>query len=120
MNNRSKWLVFGVVAAMVVLLGLLVLVIAFPALTWGGAHHRGPGMGPGGLGEECPWCRGTGYATPGGFLTWAAILLLVLCVPLGAIAVLVAGVVWLTRTKREPEQGGPAGESRSDGGGKNG
>lgn len=96
--SRVNWMQVGVFAAVVlVILGiLLVLVIGF-----GGSGMMGPGMMWRGWSEgACPFWGGGGRF-PGGWLGgmfgWL-LMLVAWFLPLGLLALLAVGVVWVVRT----------------------
>lgn len=95
--RRVSWtqvLVFGLVALLVFVLGIGVLFLAGGR----GMGAMGPGMmGPwGGRGGWCPWCGGMGRF--GGGLLGPIVGLTFACLlPLGLLALLVVGGIWLAR-----------------------
>lgn len=91
--NWTQVLVFGLVVLVVFALGIGVLVLLF-----GGWGTMGSGMmGPGGMrGGWCPWCGGTGRGV-GGVLAAVIGLSLGCLLPLALLALLILGIVWLTR-----------------------
>jgi hypothetical protein len=106
--NRMNWtqvLVFGLVVLVVFLVGVSLLPMLF-----GGYQGMGPGMmGRGGMpalspvegmGGWCPWCRGTGRFGGGGLMGGFFGLLFMflgLLIPVGLLALLIVGGVWLVR-----------------------
>ena len=100
--NWRHALGFGVVVLIVLVLGLGILYLVFGG-PW--AAQGGPMMGPGRMrGGWCPWC-GVRGASGGGILAailgFAAVCLL----PLGLLALLIMGGIWLGRSAGA---GGPA------------
>jgi hypothetical protein len=99
--NRINWtqvLVFGLVVLVVFLVGVSLL----PMLFGGGYSGMGPGMmGRGGMmGGWCPWCGGTGRFGGGGLLGGlfgVLFMFLGLLIPVGLLALLIVGGVWLVR-----------------------
>jgi hypothetical protein len=107
--NRINWtqvLVFGLVVLVVFLVGVSLL----PVLFGGGYSGMGPGMmGRGGMpalspvegmGGWCPWCGGTGRFGGGGLMGGFFGLLFMflgLLIPVGLLALLIVGGVWLVR-----------------------
>jgi hypothetical protein len=97
-NDRNKWLVFGLVGVGIVVVGCMLLALLVPLLG-GGAHDR-TRMGGEWQSENCPWC---GDGRWGGGLGLVEILIigfLILVVPLGLLALLALGIVWLVRSNR--------------------
>jgi hypothetical protein len=99
--NRINWaqvLVFGLVALVILLIGISLL----PMLLGGGYQGMGPGtMGRDGMmGGWCPWCGGTGRFGGGGLmggLFGLLFMLLGLLTVVGLLALLIVGGVWLVR-----------------------
>jgi len=91
--NWSQVLVFGLIVFGVFVLGLGLLVL----LSGGWGTMGGGMMGPRGRrGGWCPWCGGTGRL--GGGLLGAVLGLTFTCLlPVGLLALLVVGGVWLLR-----------------------
>ena len=102
MRQGGRWLVFAVTVVGVVTVGLVVLVLLVPGLGWGGMRPYGYGMGGRGTGGYCPWCGGTGFQSPWGTLASMFALLFLLVIPIGFLALLVAGIVWLARSAGRP------------------
>jgi len=92
-NRRNAWLIFGLIVIGVVLVGLLVWSF-LPNFGWWGGMSRGGMMGRG-----CPWCGGSGFTTPVGFLASGLICL----IPLGLLALIVVGIVWLVRSSGQQQ-----------------
>jgi len=110
--NKVNWAqvaVFGVVALLVLLLGL-----SFLSFGWGGGGMMGPGMmgGWGGMPGLSPvegmggWPGSVGGSW-GGALGWF-FALIGLLIPLGLLALLILGGVWLFRQVGGTQ--GPAGQ----------
>jgi hypothetical protein len=91
--NWTQVLVFGLVVLVVFALGIAALFLVF-----GGGRGM---MGPGGMrGGWCPWCGTTGPVGIG----WLVIILgltLACLLPLGLLALLVVGAIWLSRNRGE-------------------
>ncbi|MFQ6013998.1 MAG: zinc ribbon domain-containing protein [Anaerolineae bacterium] len=96
--NRTQVAVFAVVVLLVFGLGIALL----PGLFGGGYGGWGPGgmMGPGMMGGRGPGMMGYGYG--GGALGWL-FSLLGLIFPLGFLALLVLGGIWLFRQVNQPQ-----------------
>ncbi len=103
--NRINWTqvaVFAVVVVLVFAIGMVVL-----NSLWGGGYGSYDMMGPGmmgGYGGYGPSGMMGGYG--GGLFGW----LLMLLFPLGFLALLVVGVVWLVRAVSIPQPGTPVGK----------
>ena len=108
--SRINWiqvLVFGLVALVVFFIGVSLLPMLFGGGYWGmgpGMMGRGgtPALSPvEGMGGWCPWCGGTGQFGGGGLLGGLfglLFMLLGLLIPIGLLALLVVGIVWLVRS----------------------
>jgi len=94
MQRGSMWLVFALIVIGVVALGLVVLSL-LPGLRWGGMRSYGMG---GMMAGFCPWCGGTGFLSPWGLLAGLTMLLFMIAIPLGFVALLAIGVMWLVRS----------------------
>ena len=88
--DRRTWLIFGLTAAIVVIVGLLALSLFLVGGRWGGMM-----MGP-----DCPWCGGRGMLGPLGWLGSA----LACAVPLLLLILAAVGVVWFAASQRPRRQ----------------
>lgn len=102
--NKINWtqiLVFGLVVLLVVLVGLSLLPMLFGGY-WGMMGRGMPALSSvEGMGGWCPWWGGMGRFGGGGLLGGLfglLFMLLGLLVPLGLLALLIAGGVWLVRS----------------------
>jgi hypothetical protein len=100
--NRINWTqvaVFGGVVLLVFLIGISLLSFSGQGYGYGG---WGPGgmMGPGMMGGRGPGMMGYSYG--GGALGWLSSLL-GLIFPLGFLALLILGGVWLVRQVSQPQ-----------------
>lgn len=87
MRRGRDWLLVGLIAAGVVVLGLLLLAFVPGLGRWTGM------WGP--MGRFCPWCGGRGTTGPWNFLGG-----LLLCgLPLVLLALVVLGVVWFASSQ---------------------
>lgn len=93
-----QWLIFGVVAIAVVILGLLLLAFT-PGFGWIGRGYYGMMRG------WCPWCGGIGYLSPIGIIASLVMMIFMWLLPLSLIALLAVGIYWLFRSGR-PAGGG--------------
>ena len=98
MNQRSKWIVFALVATGVVVVGCLILVLFGAVLGWGAPASSASPMRGNRMGGMCPWCGGTGYQTPWGSVGGVLMMLFVIALPLGLVVSLIMGGVWLARS----------------------
>ncbi len=101
--NRINWTQIGVFAAIVLVVFLVGITLL--SFLFGGWGMMGRGMmGRGWTEGWCPFCGGTGRY-PGGFFGgifgWTFMLMATLF-PLGLLALLVLGIVWLVRTASRP------------------
>jgi hypothetical protein len=99
-------LVFGLVVLLVFLVGVSLLPMLFGGGYWGvgpGMMGRGgmPALSPvEGMGGWCPWCGGTGRFGGGGLmggLFGLLFMFLGLLIPVGLLALLIVGGIWLVR-----------------------
>lgn len=98
MDQRSKWIVFGLVVTGVVTVGCLILALLGAALGWGVSGSSVPQMRGDRMGGMCPWCGGTGYQLPWRSVGSVGIVLAVTALALGLLALLILGGIWLTRS----------------------
>jgi RNA polymerase subunit RPABC4/transcription elongation factor Spt4 len=98
MDQRSKWIVFALVIASVVVVGCLILALLGAALGWGASGSSVPLLRGDRMRGMCPWCGGRGVHTPWGSVGGVVIALFVVALPLGLIALLIVGGVWLARS----------------------
>ncbi len=102
--NWAQVAVFGAIVLLISLVGIMVLPIVFGG--YGGWGPMGQGMmGSWGEGGWCPFCGGTGRSYGGGFfggvIGWLFVLMMVLF-PVGLLALVILGIIWLARTVSRP------------------
>lgn len=100
MDQRSKWIVFGLIGVAVIVVGCLILALLGVAVGWGTWGPSGPHMRGDRMEGICPWCGGAEYQTPWSWVRTGLLVLFVLALPLGLIALLVVGGVWLARSTK--------------------
>lgn len=100
MEQRSKWIVFALVVAGVVVVGCVILALLAAALGWGAFSSSAPQVRGDWMREMCPWCGVTGVHTPWRSVGGVVIALFVVALPLGLIALLIVGGVWLARSAK--------------------
>jgi RNA polymerase subunit RPABC4/transcription elongation factor Spt4 len=64
MDQRSKWIVFGLIGVAVIVVGCLILALLGVAVGWGTWGSSGPHMRGDRMEGICPWCGGAEYQTP--------------------------------------------------------
>jgi hypothetical protein len=98
MDQRSKGIILVLAATGVLVVGCLILALLGTALGWGASTSSLPYMRGDRMGGMCPWCGGRGVQSPWRFFGGLVVALFVVALPLGLIALLVVGGVWLARS----------------------
>jgi RNA polymerase subunit RPABC4/transcription elongation factor Spt4 len=100
MDQRSKWIVSALVVAGVIVVGCVILALLAAALGWGAFSSSAPHIGGDWMRGMCPWCGGTRFHTPWRSVGGVVIALFAVALPLGLIALLIVGGVWLARSAK--------------------
>jgi RNA polymerase subunit RPABC4/transcription elongation factor Spt4 len=102
MDQHSKWIVAALVIAGVVVVACILLALLAGALSWRLPGTSVPHMRGDRMEGLCPWCGGTEGRTLWGSVAAVAMVLLAVVLPLGVIALMIVGGIWLVRSAQSP------------------